>query len=78
MSLLGKHVIAILGVFVFVLISLGSAYDEGNNKVNLGQCLGKCGDDLVYCMLQGHIWEVENLMACVKKCEGTNVMCMDK
>lgn len=74
MGLQGKQMIQIL--VVFVLITLGTAQEVEKGK--LGQCLGKCGDDVVSCVVGCHVEKVQNFLGCALKCEGANKLCMSK
>ncbi|GAU17218.1 hypothetical protein TSUD_324210 [Trifolium subterraneum] len=75
MSLQGKHVIQILGMLM--LISLATA-NEVSQKENLGQCLGKCGEGVLSCVVGCYNSKLQNFLGCAMKCEGTNTSCMTK
>ncbi|XP_020960502.1 uncharacterized protein LOC110263499 [Arachis ipaensis] len=73
MGLKGKQAIQILAVLV--LISLGMA-DNAINKIKTGQCLGLCGDDIVSCMIDCYIKDMQHFLNCAMKCENKNNLCM--
>lgn len=73
MNLQVKKVIQIIGMLM--LISIATA-QEVSQIGHLGQCLGKCGDDVFSCVVGCYGRKVVNFLGCAMNCEGANTLCM--